>query len=108
MRRTLGAPGAVLLAALAAAGRSDAPSGPTPVASVQVTAPTLAFAVGESVQATATTSDARAVKLTGRAVTGASLNVMVATVTPAGLVTGVSSGAVTIEAASEGKRASSR
>ena len=96
------------MAALAASCRSDAPSGPTPVASVQVTAPSLTFAVGESVQATATTYDARAVKLTGRAVTWASLNVMVATVTPAGLVTGVSSGAVTIEAASEGKRASSR
>jgi hypothetical protein len=104
MWRTLRSPSALLVAAAVGACGGDAPSGPTPVATVNVAAVSLAVAVGESTQLTARTYDARAVELTGRAVVWASGNVTIATVTQAGIVTALSPGAVAIEATSEGKR----
>ncbi|HJS42319.1 MAG TPA: Ig-like domain-containing protein, partial [Gemmatimonadales bacterium] len=74
-----------------------------PVASVTVAPATGSVNVGETLALTATPRDANGDPLTGRAVTWASSDDAVATVTEAGLVTGVGEGAVTITATSEGQ-----
>src|SRR2546422_163974 len=74
-----------------------------PVASVTVSPPSASIATGATVQLTATTKDAGGNVLTGRAISWGSSNTTGATVSGSGLVTGVSAGAVTITATSEGK-----
>src|SRR3989454_809397 len=74
-----------------------------PVASVTVSPPSASIATGATVQLAATTRDAGGNVLTGRVISWGSSNTTVATVSGSGLVTGVSAGAVTITATSEGK-----
>jgi len=74
------------------------------VASVTVAPATGSVMVGQTVPLSATTGDAGGNVLTGRTVTWTTSNAAVATVSPAGVVTGVSAGGpVTITATSEGK-----
>src|SRR5207249_3393785 len=75
-----------------------------PVASVVISPVTAVVLVGATVQLTATLKDAAGNLLSGRSVTWASSTPAVATVTSAGLVTGVAPGAATITATSEGQR----
>src|SRR5438034_1267932 len=74
-----------------------------PVASVAVSPTSASVAVGQTEQLSATPKDANGNPLTGRTVSWSSGNTAVATVAASGLVTGVSAGAATITAASEGQ-----
>ena len=74
-----------------------------PVASVSVTAPSSSLAIGTTLQATAQTRDNTGNVLTGRVVTWASSSATIATVSPAGLITGITAGTATITATSEGR-----
>jgi len=76
---------------------------PAPVASVGVTLSAASLTVGQTSQATAVLKDATGNVLSGRAVTWSSSAPAVASVTAAGLVTGVGAGTATISAASEGQ-----
>lgn len=76
---------------------------PVPVAAVLIGQRTPSVRQGETVQLSAVAQDAIARPLTGRVITWVSLSPTVATVTNAGLVTGVSSGSAFIRATSEGK-----
>ncbi|HEV8400740.1 MAG TPA: Ig-like domain-containing protein [Gemmatimonadales bacterium] len=76
---------------------------PAPVASVTVAPATVSVYEKASVQLTATLKDANGNVLTGRLVTWSTSNGGVATVSTSGLVTGVSVGAITITATSEGQ-----
>ncbi len=80
----------------------DGSTGPDAVASVEISPATLTLATGQtsSLAGTARGSDGRA--LTDREVTWASQNAGFATVSPAGLVTGVAEGSTTITATAEG------
>src|SRR2546421_254369 len=78
-----------------------------PVASVSVSPATASVQTGQTVQLTATPKDASGAALSGRAVTWASSNAAVATVSGTGLVTGVAAGSATITATSEGKSGTS-
>src|SRR5258705_107576 len=75
---------------------------PAPVASVAVSPATASVGVGQTVQLTATPKDASGNALAGRVVTWASSAPAVAVVNGSGLVTGVTAGAATITATSEG------
>ena len=77
-----------------------------PVASVAVSPTSASVSVGQTEQLAATPKDANGNPLTGRTVTWSSGNTAVATVSASGLVTGVSAGAATITAASEGQSGS--
>jgi uncharacterized protein YjdB len=74
-----------------------------PVATVMVSPATANIMVGNTVQLTATPKDANGNVLTGLAVTWASNNGGVATVSGTGLVTALAAGTVIITAACEGK-----
>jgi galactose oxidase len=76
---------------------------PEPVASVEVTPAAPNVDAGSTVQLTATPKDTAGQPLSGRSVTWSSADPQVATVSSAGLVTGVTSGLVVITATSEGK-----
>ena len=76
---------------------------PVPVATVTVAPATNNVAIGETKQLSATLKDASGNTLTGRVVTWTSSQASVATVTTAGVVTGVSAGTTVISATSEGK-----
>jgi hypothetical protein len=78
-----------------------------PVASVTVTPATALILVGATVQLVATPKDSAGNVLSGRSITWASSAPALATVSSTGLVTGVSAGAVTITATSEGKSGTS-
>src|SRR4029077_2718367 len=69
-----------------------------PVASVTVSPATASITVGAATQLTATPKDANGTALTGRAVTWATSNASVATVSTTGRVTGVTAGSATITA----------
>jgi len=77
-----------------------------PVAAVVVSPATASLTVGGTQQLSAVVKDAAGTVLTGRAVSWASSNAAVATVSAGGLVTGVAAGSVAITATSEGKSAS--
>ena len=79
---------------------------PIPVASVSVTLAASSITVGANTQATATTKDANGNVLTGRAVTWASSNTAIATVSTSGLVTAVAAGNANITATSEAQSGS--
>jgi len=79
---------------------------PAPVASVALSPTSGSVAVGGTLQLSATPLDAAGNELVGRTVTWSSSNTARATVNTSGLVTGVSTGAVTIRATSEGRTAS--
>src|SRR5437762_873503 len=74
-----------------------------PVASVAVRPASATVQVGQTVQLAATPRDANGNPLSGRAVSWASSNTAVATVSGSGLVTGVTAGSATITATSEGQ-----
>ncbi|PYO83048.1 MAG: hypothetical protein DMD65_06850 [Gemmatimonadetes bacterium] len=76
---------------------------PVPVASVVVAPATASVSVGQTTQLTATPLDSTGAPLTGRAVTWASDNAGVATVSGGGLVSGVAAGSANITATIEGK-----
>ena len=80
---------------------------PQGVASVRVTPSSAAIKVGETVHLQAEPLDASGNLLDGRTVTWSSGNDAIATVDNTGLVTGVSAGATTITATSEGKTGTS-
>ena len=77
-----------------------------PVATVTVSLASSTIGAGSTTQATATTRDANGQVLTGRAVSWASDNSSVATVSTAGVVTGVNAGSANITATSEGRSGS--
>ena len=74
-----------------------------PVGSVTVSPSTANVSVGGAVQLAATLRDSAGYVLGGRPVTWSSDNASVATVSASGLVTGLSAGAATVTATSEGK-----
>jgi uncharacterized protein YjdB len=74
-----------------------------PVASVTIAPASVSLFVSKTAQLTVTTKDSAGNVLTGRAVTWASGNTTVATVSAAGLVTAKAAGSATITATSEGK-----
>lgn len=76
---------------------------PAPVASVVLSPATVSVAAGSTVPLTATLKDSAGSALSGRTVSWASSNGGVAPVSGAGVVTGVTAGAATITATSEGK-----
>ena len=80
---------------------------PPGVASVRVTPTSAAIKVGETVHLVAEPLDGNGNALEGRTITWSSDNEAVATVDNTGVVTGVSSGAATITATSEGKSGTS-
>jgi uncharacterized protein YjdB len=78
-------------------------SSTVPVASVVVTPTAASIPVGGTVQLTATPLDSAGTALAGRAVTWASGNTTVASVSGSGVVTATAAGSATITATSEGK-----
>src|SRR5207247_2616980 len=78
-----------------------------PVASVAVSPASASVQVGQTVQLAATPRDANGNPLSGRAVSWASSNTAVATVSGSGLATGGTAGSATITATSEGKSGTS-
>src|SRR5436190_1302729 len=78
-----------------------------PVASVAVSPAAARVPVGTTTQLTATPKDANGTALSGRAVTWATSNAAVATVSASGSVTGVAAGSATITATSEGQSGTS-
>ena len=104
---------AVAFALAACSGGSNSSGGggggttaPTPVASVNISAANASINVGQTTTLTASTLSASGAALTGRVVSWATSAGTVATVSDAGLVTGVSAGTATITASSEGKSGS--
>ena len=79
---------------------------PVPVASVSVSLAASSIAVGGTTTASATTLDASNNVLAGRSIAWSSDNTAVATVSSAGVVTAISTGAATITGTSEGKSGS--
>jgi uncharacterized protein YjdB len=95
----------VLLALLLSCSNDTLDPNRTAVASVVVVPSTLIVGVGASAPVTAEARDADGARLTGRKVAWATKNAAVATVSDAGVVTGVSPGPVQIAATAEGKSA---
>lgn len=93
-----------LLAGLLAAcgANDDAPPDPEPIAAIEVTSPVTTLAPGQTLQLTATAFDADGDVLPGRAITWASRDRAVATVSTDGLVTALAAGDVVITATGEG------
>ena len=89
---------------LAIAACKDSPTEPPDqnVAAVAITTPQTIMVVGATVTLTASAFDADGKKIKDAAVTWRSLSPAVATVSPSGIVTGVSTGVVTIEAEASG------
>jgi hypothetical protein len=84
----------------------DASAPAAPVASLAVTPDSVTLRVGESAQLSATARDASGSALTGRPVTWTSDDPEIASVSPAGLVTALSSGTASVTARTEGASAS--
>src|SRR5439155_14227500 len=97
-RRLLG----TLLTTVAACSSGPGAEHPTPVAAVAVSPRSVVVLVGQTTQLTAVPLDAHGTPLAGRAVTWATSDSSVATVT-ASRVTGVALGPATITATSEGR-----
>jgi uncharacterized protein YjdB len=90
-----------------ASGVTVSAAAPVPVASVVVSPSPVSVQVGGTAQMSAVTNDANGNPLSGRAVSWASSNTGVATVSPTGVVSGVAAGTAQITATSEGKSGSS-
>ena len=95
----------MLATLLAIAACKDSPTEPPDqnVAVVAITTPQTIMVVGASVTLTATAFDADGQKINNAAITWRSLAPAVATVSPSGVVTAVSTGQVTIEAEASGR-----
>jgi hypothetical protein len=85
---------------------TDVGTGPVSVATVEISPAEGTIITGETVQLSATPKDANGATLTDRSVAWSSSDAAVATVSDAGLVTGVAAGDAMITAASEGKSGS--
>jgi trimeric autotransporter adhesin len=96
----------VLCVAALGCGGGGGVSGPPAVASVSVSLGQSSVAIGASTTATATIRDAGGSVLTGRAMGWSSDNAAVATVSTAGVVSGVATGTANIIATSEGQSGS--
>ena len=81
----------------------DGGTDPEPVLAVNITSASSNVVVGQTLQLTASLTSANGTNLTGRRVKWSSSNQSIATVSPAGLVTGVAEGSVQISATSEEK-----
>lgn len=79
------------------------PPGPVPIATITVSPGDPSVVEGATVQLTATAHDAQAAALEGREFTWSSNATNVASVSQAGVVTGVSAGTARIRATAEGK-----
>ncbi len=79
---------------------------PAPVATVSVALSASSLAIGETANGTATLRDASGNALTGRVIAWSSSNAAVASVSSAGVVSGVSAGSANIIATSEGQNGS--
>ncbi len=88
-----------------AGGTTGPPPPPASVASVTVQPTPATVLIGATLQLWATTKDSAGNVLSGRTVTWTSGDTTVATVSTAGLVTGVAAGSTTMTAASDGTRA---
>jgi uncharacterized protein YjdB len=99
------APGSATISATSEAqsGTATITVTPAPVAAVTVSLANSSINAVETTQASASLVDANGTALTGRTITWSSDNTGVATVSPAGLVTAVSTGTANIVATSEGK-----
>ena len=84
-------------------GNATTSASTAPVATVAVSPASASIGVAGTQQLTATLRDAGGNVLTGRTVTWASTNTLVATVSGSGLVSGLLAGSVTITATSEGQ-----
>ena len=86
----------------------DSPTEPAPQvpAAVAITTPQTIMVVGQTVPLTASVYDRDGKRITGAAVTWRSLTPTVASVSPSGVVTGISTGSATIEAEASGKAGS--
>lgn len=94
----------LLAAAVALAACKDGPTTPVQTAAVvAITTPQTVLVVGSTVTLTATVFDGSGKKINNAAVTWRSLTPTVASVSASGVVTGVGTGQVTIEAESSGK-----
>ena len=85
---------------------TTAVSTPIPVATVTVSPSSASVQVGSTVQLSATTKDSNGNILTGRTISWSSSNTSIATVSGAGLVSGVAAGSAQVSATSEGKSGS--
>lgn len=99
---------AAALALACGSSTDSAPGGPTSsspaaVATVSVNPPAASVVVNATTALAATTKDASGNTLSGRTVTWSSSDQAIASVTSAGVVTGVAAGTATITATSEGK-----
>ncbi|MBA3258816.1 MAG: Ig domain-containing protein [Gemmatimonadales bacterium] len=105
--RLLLGPAAIALVALSC-GDGDGGTGPemAPVATVAISPPAATIAPGGTVQLAAVAKNAAGGTLTDRSVSWSTSDATVATVSAAGLVTGVADGAVVITATSESKSGS--
>ena len=102
------APGSAVITASSEGVSGEATQGvtaspPAPVATVAVGPDGQSVQVGSTLQLSATTRDAGGNTLTGRNIAWSSNNTGVATVSSAGMVSGVAAGNATITASSEGK-----
>jgi glucose/arabinose dehydrogenase len=97
-------PTVLILAAVLSAcgGDGDGDVQPNPVTAVTVTAPTTEISAGHTVQLTATAHDANGTALEGKSFEWTSGIGSVASVSPAGLVTGLAKGQSEIRATTEG------
>ncbi|MGE3617722.1 MAG: Ig-like domain-containing protein [Gemmatimonadales bacterium] len=89
-------------------GRSLLTAVPVPIAALAITPDSIAVAVGGTIALVATPRDSAGNILAGRAVTWSTSDGAIASVSAAGLVTGVTAGTVTITAAAEGRTAVAR
>lgn len=94
---------AAAIFAVACGGDDEPLTGTAAVVSVTVSQPTGAILVGATTTLTATTKDAAGAAVSGSTVTWSSSSDAIATVSQAGVVTGVTPGTATITATSNGK-----
>jgi Bacterial Ig-like domain (group 2) len=96
----------IALVGISCGGDDGAGLGPAPVATVEVSPPEATIAPSGTVQLAAAPKDADGTTLTDRSVSWSTSNAPVATVSEAGLVTGVADGDAVITATSEGESGS--
>jgi hypothetical protein len=82
---------------------TDTVSEPAAVATVEVSPSSATIEIGQTLQLAATIRDSAGAELSGREIQWSSSDVAVASVSPAGIVTGASQGSATITAVSEGQ-----
>lgn len=101
--------GTLVIVALLAAGCSESSAGPSAdedLASIVLISPPTSLAIGATVQLAATTLNSQGAAITGHPVSWESQQPAVASVTPSGAVTGLTSGTATIRALSGSRSAS--